>query len=438
MDPSLGVFFSLWCLAFVDMVVGLRNSSCMVPSSSFLFIHFAGGWHCIILIYGFFCVDPMRIAMVSTFYAPTIGGVEKVVEELAVRYVHYGHQVDVFCSDSDKNQRLQKKFEIIDGVRVHRSRYFLKMSLNTYIFPGVLWDLLWQRYDVVHTHVSAKDYVLFAGLIAFLKGRPHVHTTHCPWTDKFRPLSVRVPLFFTDHFLNYISYYFCDRVIAITPWELSILKRWVPERKVQVIRNGMDVVLFQRIAKPRFKKELGIEGKMVLFFGRLHATKAPHVFVQLAREILKERKDIDFVLVGPDEGEMERVKGLAQGEKQIHVYGPLRGKERIADMYQSATVYVMPSYREGLPLTLFEAMASGLPIVATPCNGVPYEMEDGVHGYLVLYGDIAVLKQRVLSLIDQPRLAAAMGRINREKARDYSWESIAAETMGVYRDCLRQ
>lgn len=374
----------------------------------------------------------MRIAMIGTYYVPTIGGVEKVIQELAERYVGEGHEVHVFCSDFDKYQRIEKKYELINGVHVHRSRYWFRLSLNTTLFPGYLWDLLWQRYDVVHTHVSQKDYVLFAGVIAFLKGKKHVHTTHCPWTDKFRPVSVRIPLFFMEHFGNRLSYLFCSNIIAITPWEAPILKQWTSEKKIQVIHNGMDAQYFLPVKRNTFKQTLGIKGKMILFFGRLHPTKAPHVFVQMAQDILKERKDLDFVLVGPDEGELQRVKEMVGKEKKIHVYGAIHGKDNIAAMYQAASVFVLPSYREGLPLSLFEAMASGLPIVATPCNGIPYEMEEGKNGYLVPYGDVVLLKEKVLALIDHPELAKKMSETNKKKVQAYTWDAIAQETFALY------
>lgn len=371
--------------------------------------------------------------MIGTFYSPTIGGVEKVIQELAERYVQQGHEVHVFCSDSDKYQRIEKRYEIIHGVHVHRSRYWLKLSLNTYIFPGVYWDLLWQKYDVVHTHVSQKDYVLVAGLFAFLKGKKHIHTTHCPWTDKFRPLSVRIPLFFMESFGNQLSYFFCHKIIAITPWEIPLLKKWTSEKKIRVIHNGMDALFFRKVHKNTFKEHLGIKGQMVLFFGRLHPTKAPDMFVRMAQDILKERKDIDFVIVGPDEGEMEKIKNMIGDEKKIHLFGAIHGKDNIAAMYQATDVYVLPSYREGLPLTLFEAMASGLPIVASPCNGVPYEIEEGKNGFLVPYGDVVFLKKRVLQLIDDPVLAQKIGQTNKRKVKGYTWDAIAHETLALYR-----
>ena len=375
--------------------------------------------------------------MINTFYLPTFGGVEKVMEELALRYVKEGHQVDIFCSDSDKYQRLEKKFEIIDGVKVYRSRYLLKLSLNTYIFPGYLWNLLWNRYDVVHTHRSAHDYVLFAGLIAFLKGRKHVNTTHCPWTDKFRPLAVRIPLFFTDRFLNYISFFFCDKIIAITPWEIPILEKWVSKEKIKVIRNGMDKILFEKVENNQYKKKNKIaKGKLVLFFGRLHPTKAPHILAEVAKEIVNERKDISFAFVGPDEGEMDKVKNIVKGEKNIHVLGAIRGKKNIAEMYQAADVYALPSYREGLPLTIFEAMASGLPIVATPCNGVPYEVKDGENGFLVEFGNKKLLKEKILEVLDNPKLAKKFSKTNKEKAKNFTWDQIAKETLELYKEVI--
>ena len=84
----------------------------------------------------------MRIAIVSQFFLPTIGGVEKVIEVLAKEYIKQGHTVDVFTTDTDKYKRVKKKFEIIDGIRIHRSRYIAKLSFNTYIFPGVILKLL--------------------------------------------------------------------------------------------------------------------------------------------------------------------------------------------------------------------------------------------------------------------------------------------------------
>src|SRR3989344_6554005 len=89
-----------------------------------------------IYIYSFF-IRSMKIAHVSMFYLPTFSGVEKVIQELAERQVSEGHEVHVFCCDSDKNQRVKILNETINGVVVHRIPYLLRLSLNTHIWPGL-------------------------------------------------------------------------------------------------------------------------------------------------------------------------------------------------------------------------------------------------------------------------------------------------------------
>ncbi|MBT3985317.1 glycosyltransferase family 4 protein [archaeon] len=377
----------------------------------------------------------MRIAIVSMFYLPTIGGVEKVIEVLAKQYIKQGHKVDVFCCDCDKYKRIKKKFEIIDGVRVYRSRYWLRLSFNTHIFPGVIWDLITKKYDIIHSHVGAHDYVLFAGIIAKLKGVPHIHTTHCPWTDKFRPWPARFALFFTDNFFNYISFPLCDRIIAITPWEIPVLKKYVKEKKIKVLHNGMAKSLFKKVKDNPTKKSFmqDPKRKLVLFYGRLHPTKSPHHFAEVAVDIAKERKDMEFAIVGPDEGLMDRVKGIVKDHPRIHVLGKWI-YEKNPELYQAADVYVLPSYREGLPLTIFEAMASGLPIVTTPVNGIPYEVTSGINGFLFKHGDRKKMKEYILRILDDPKLAKMFSENNKKKVKGYTWDQIAEETLDIYKE----
>lgn len=135
------------------------------------------------------------------------------------------------------------------------------------------------------------------------------------------------------------------------------------------------------------------------------------MFAKTAINITKKRKDIAFIWVGPDEGKAEEVKELIKNYKNMKYLGPIKGKEKIADMYQSADVYILPSYREGLPLTLFEAMASKLPIVASPVNGVPFEMKENENGFFSNYGDIDSLEKNIIKLIENPKIAKRFQKI---------------------------
>ncbi len=382
----------------------------------------------------------MKIAHVNMFYLPTFGGVEQVMYEIAQRQVREGHEVHVFCCDSDKNQRIKIKEEILEGVHVHRMPYWFRLSLNTFIWPSLLWKLKGD-FDIIHTHVSGHDYMLFAGLISRFRGYKHVHTTHCPWTDaSFRPLILRPFLFLNDIFFNKLSFRFVDKIISITPWELKILNKYTKEKdKIKVIPNGTDKILFKKIKNNQFRKKHKIKEKyLVLFFGRLNPTKGPEKLAQGAINLTKKRKDIAFIWVGPDEGRAEEVKKLIKPYKNMQYLGPIRGKEKIAEMYQAADVYALPSYREGLPLTLFEAMASGLPIVSCPVNGIPYEMKEPENGFFSNFGDIKKLEENILRLIDNKQLSKKISKNNFNKSKNFDWDIIYKRYMEEYKKLLKK
>lgn len=377
----------------------------------------------------------MKIALITAFYTPAICGVKQVVQELAERYVKKGHEVHVYCSDSDKYQRIQLKEERINGVYVHRCYNWFTIANFATFWPSILWKLWKEDFDVIHTHVSGHSYVFFAALIAKLKGIPHVHTTHCPWTEGYRSLLGRVVVRLVYPTFMRLSFKWMDRIIAITPWELKFIEKYGGSRdKIKIIPNGMDKILLKPVKGNDFRKKLKIrkKDKLVLFFGRLNPTKAPDKLVLAGKEILKQRKDIYFVFRGPDEGMKQKVAEMIKGEKNMVLMEPTRDKKEIAKMYHAADVYALPSYREGLPLTLFEAMASGLPIVATPVNGVPYEMIEPDNGFLVPYGDIKALKEKILLILDDKKLAKKISENNKKRALDYDWDKIAERTLKVY------
>jgi len=80
------------------------------------------------------------------------------------------------------------------------------------------------------------------------------------------------------------------------------------------------------------------------------------------------------------------------------------------DYYKHADIFVLPSYNEGLPMSILEAGSFGLPVISTPVGGIPEVIEDGVNGYLIEPGDIEALKDRLLLLANGPELREKMGK----------------------------
>ena len=378
----------------------------------------------------------MKIALVSQEYYPVIGGVGQVVRELSERYVKQGHEVHVFTSDWDKEKRVNEKEEIINGVHVHRCRHIAKAANFMTFWPSVFFKLVKNNFDIIHSHLFGHPHFVLSGIAAKIKGIPHIHTTHCPWSDAKRSFIGKIGLRFSYNFVSKFTLkYLTDKIIAITPWEIKFINRFGgDENKIKIIPNGMPEIFFKKIKDNDFKKKNKISGNLVLFFGRLSLTKRPDNFVDIAKLVLKEKPATRFVIRGPDEGLRETTKKKIGNEKRILLMSETRDKEEIVKMYQASDIYVLPSYREGLPLTLFEAMACGLPVVASSVNGVPYEMREPENGFLIKRNDFESFKNKILELLNNKKLREKIGKNNMKKAKNYTWEIIADKTMEIYKE----
>lgn len=376
----------------------------------------------------------MKIAHVCSEYNPAISGVGQVVEELAKRQVAAGHEVHVYAPDWDKHKRIKEKEEIIEGVFVHRCTHIVKIANFATIWPSVFPLLVKEKFDIIHSHVFGHLHFVLAAIAAKLSGAKHIHTTHCPWTEAYRSTAGKVGIFISYNFFSRLTLKFTDKIIAITPWEFDFIKKYgAEEKKIVNIPNGMSEEFFKTIKENNFKKKNKIKNPIILFFGRLSITKGPEKFVEIAKIVLEKYPEINFIIRGPDEGMKETVKRLIGNEKRIILLPETRDRNEIIKMYQAVDIFVMPSFREGLPLTLFEAMASGLPVVASPVNGIPYEMKDKENGFLVPYGKNEEFAQKIIQLLKDKKLKEKISKNNLKKAQNYRWDIIANRTMELYK-----
>ncbi len=375
----------------------------------------------------------MKIAHVSPEYFPVIGGVGQVVRELAERQVRAGHDVSVFVPDWDKKKRLSKKNEILNGVKIFRLHYFAKVANFNTIWPTVFPKLTSGNFDIIHSHNFGHLHVFLSALASKVTKAKHIHTTHCPWSDAKRSLIGKIGLFISYNIFSRWVLRNADKIISITPWELKYIQKYGGiKSKIKVIPNGVSSEFFSKVKINDFKKKHNLHGKIILFFGRLNKTKSPDFFVDIAQQLTNKRKDLTFILVGPDEGMGSIVKEKIGNNLRIKMIPALKDRKEVIKMYQAAEIYVLPSYREGLPLTIFEAMASGLPILATPVNGVPYELKNAENGFLIKYGDTKGFIEKINYLLDNKKIYSFISKENLKKSKSYDWDIISSKTLNEY------
>ncbi len=205
-----------------------------------------------------------------------------------------------------------------------------------------------------------------------------------------------------------------------------------------VIRNGIEPSIYaERPAGERedVRAELGIDGAAVVMgcVGLLWCLKGQEYAIRAVAKLQEQGVDARLVLVGKGEDE-EGLRGLAEyfGVGNAVIFAGWR--EDIARLLQGFDVYVQPSMSEGIPLATIEACAASLPVVASIAGGLPEVVEDGVNGLLVPVGDEDAIVRAVRRLVEDERLARAMGKQGNQRVREsFSVESMVAGYLDVYR-----
>lgn len=174
------------------------------------------------------------------------------------------------------------------------------------------------------------------------------------------------------------------------------------------------------------KRETTTERVRVLFAGQVMRRKGCVELLEAAREI----PEADFVLLGIVHAEMDaHVRNLPANVDVLDQVPP----DMVLDEMRASDIFVLPSWWEGLPMAVLEAMAVGLPVVATHVAAFPDVIEDRKGGILVQRGDVAALASALRTLMDDPARRERMGKFNQERVRaQYAYSVVGPQLTSIY------
>ena len=284
-----------------------------------------------------------------------------------------------------------------------------------------------EKVDVLHTHMyHASWYGRIAGLCARVPVMVTTDHGHDPWRKPWHIAFERFALRYTD------------LKIAVSKDVAEVLKArdHVPDEKLVVIPNGVDPERFRVVKAERdsIRAEFGFTDDTVLIgsVGRLVEPKAYHVLIEAMVHVSKLVPPARLVLIGdgPLRGDLERCASDLGVSDGVLFAG---ARSDIPAVLAAIDIYAMSSNREGLPVSLLEAMAAGKPIVATMVGGIPEVVSDRREGLLVPSGDPEALAGAIRELACDPKLAAHLGRQASEKvAAEYSIGATVRRLEEVY------
>ena len=365
-----------------------------------------------------------NVVQVSGYYPPHVGGIEYCALNISRELSRLGVRVSVLTSDLGSEPGLTTA--PADGPVVKRLRSI--EIAHTPVIASLPWRL-WResRRAVIHLHVSHVWSDVVTTLVALLARRPLVSHFHMD-----TPPSGRWGFVFEAYKKLLLGWLLrrADTVIALSAEQAELLTRRyrVAPPRIRVIPNGVAPEFFSIAG--RLVESTPAEGRSplrLLFVGRLAAQKdLPLLLATVAA--LGDSATVDIVGDGELRAEITSLAArLPDGRARL--WGALSGGQLLA-RYREADVFVMTSEREGMPLALLEAMAAGLPVVASDVQGLR-EFVGGV-GLLVRDRSAAGFAEQIRSLIDDPDLRMRLGRASTEAVRSRRWDALVGQVLDAY------
>jgi len=241
-----------------------------------------------------------------------------------------------------------------------------------------------------------------------------------------------------------------DRIVAATEHERQLLRQIyrVPAQHVSVIPLGVDLGRFQPVtdeARAEARERLGIPAgeRVVLAVGRIEPLKGLDILIR-SLALMSDRRGVSIHIIGGDDRaapEIARLTSLAreQGVAEAVRFLGSRSHEELPDYYHAADVVVMPSFYESFGLVAVEAMASGVPVIASRVGGLASTVADGRTGYLIAWRCPEPFAEKIELLLANEELRLALGRAARERmVASYSWSGVAESVAALYEELVEQ
>jgi glycosyltransferase involved in cell wall biosynthesis len=358
-----------------------------------------------------------RVTVLVPHAPELVTGVREGVEVVPFRYAPAGWEVLGYGRTLAADERVRGKAAAVAPLYALAARRAVGRLLRS------------RRFDLVHAHFLVPNGVAVAPFRRFRQGT-----------------AFAVGLHGSDVFLaekpgaRTLARFALSRAALLTGCSPELVERvcalGFPAERSRVIPYGVDVRAFtpDRSRGRIWREMLGITAgaPLLLGVGRMATKKGFQVLIQALPQLFAVRPDAHLVLAGGGDRLAEFKAASSAWADRVHFPGSVL-RDTLPDLYRAADLFVLPAVHDsqgnvdGLPNVILEAMATGLPVVASGISGIPLAVEPERTGLLVPEGDAEALTAALLSLLAAPERAREMGEQGRRKAEaELTWAAVAA------------
>jgi len=374
------------------------------------------------------------------------GGMERHIEDLVNGLIKRSHEITIITT---KHPNGIKK-EIRENLRIYYvGNKSLKYTKKFYYESAKLFERLHkeEKFDIIHSQSFAG-----AGIIKYKASKlPIIITLHGTFLNEIKSAlnsnSLKGYVLASYLFLKMLAdksdrllLSNANKIITVSYQLCNDVKKQynIPEEKLIVIPNGININKFRPTNVDDLREKLNLSGKVILTVGRIEKQKGYHLLLKILPDILKNH-DVKLVIVGTG-SYLPNLKKMAV-KLDISDKVIFTGKVSDNDLlkyYNLADIFAFPTLRmEGLPLVILEAMACEIPVVASRIGGIPTVIENGRDGFLIEPSNLKELKDKILMLLEDERLAKRIGKNARSKVvKKFSVDKMSDDTIKVYEEVI--
>jgi len=379
----------------------------------------------------------MKILLTTESYWPNISGVAIFTRQLAEHLAAKGHDVAVFCSSQD-NQTLIEKVNKVTIYRFASLPNPFRKNLRFVVNQDSAIRQAFHQFAPTIIHLQDPAGVsLIVRRLAIRHGLPVIATQHFSMEfvlSYLRPLKLFSPL--TKRPLRqYLNRHYnsCKVVTCPTAYVRRLLLAQGVRRPIRVISNGLDL---QRFYVNRNGQTPPLS--RILYVGRIDQDKNLPTLLTAIPSIL-EQAPAHFVFVGSG-NRLNALRRWVRREK-LHSYVTLTDRinhddSALIDQYRQADIFVMPSTIETQSIGTMEAMAAGLPVIASRAGALPELVKNNRTGYLCVPNDSADLAEKIIRLIQDPAKARQFGQTGQRAIRTHSATKTTQAFLKLYQEVL--